>query len=90
MPLTRAQSQVDGLKPEDWPDGVFPPPYPHDGGAAGFLYGAGLYRKTGDPLPRFPVGGVMFVGHNTDAIEARAKRRTGGLSAGNRHPRITH
>ena len=75
-------AQVDKLEPEDWPAGVVPPPKPHDEGAAGFPDGAGLYRRTGDPLPRFPVGGVMFVGHYTDAVGNRAKWRSGGLSPG--------
>lgn len=75
-------SQVDGLKPEDWPEDVFPPPCPHDEGTAGFPDGAGLYRETGEPLPLFPIGGVMLVGHYTDAIECRASWRTDGLSPG--------
>lgn len=73
-------SRVDQL--EDWPAGVYPTPREHDRGTAGFPDGAGLYRKTGDPMPCFPVGGVMFVGHNTDAKDKHASRRTGGLSPG--------
>jgi hypothetical protein len=44
-----------------------PLPSPHAPGTAGFADGAGLYRKTDDPLPPFPVGGVMFIGNNNDA-----------------------
>jgi hypothetical protein len=73
-------SVVDQL--QDWPIGVYPTPREHDRGTAGFPDGAGLYRKTGDPMPRFPIGGVMFVGHNTDAKDKHASRRTHGLSPG--------
>jgi Uracil DNA glycosylase superfamily len=75
-------SQVDHLTSEDLPPGVIPTPRTHDRGTAGFPDGAGLYRATGEPLPQFPVKGVMFVGHNTDAADMHAARRTGGLSPG--------
>jgi Uracil DNA glycosylase superfamily len=75
-------SQLAQLLPADWPPGVIPTPRTHDRGTAGFPDGAGLYRKTGDPLPPFPVEGVMFVGHNTDAADMHASRRTGGISPG--------
>jgi hypothetical protein len=76
-------SQLEQLQPEDWPPGVVPTTRTHDRGTAGFPDGAGLYRVTGDPLPPFPVAGVMFVGHNTDAADMHAERRTGNrLSPG--------
>lgn len=62
--------------------GVHPTRRTHDRGTAGFPDGAGLYRRTGEPIPRFPVGGVMFVGHNTDAQGKHASRRRGGMSPG--------
>src|SRR5262245_51655945 len=38
------------------------------GGTAAFPAGCGLFRANyDDPLPSFPVGGVMVVAHNVDA-----------------------
>ena len=68
-------SKVDALKPEDWPEGVCPTPQVHDWGAAGFPDGTGLAFRKGDPMPPFPVGGVMFVGHFTDSKDQHDARR---------------
>ncbi len=68
-------SKVDALEDADWPVGVWPTPRTHDIGTAGFPDGAGLVRNTGDPMPRFPVGGVLFVGHYTDSKMKHAERR---------------
>jgi hypothetical protein len=57
-----------------YPAGVVPVAE-HIGGTAAFPAGAGLYRVGyDDPLPPFPVGGVMFVAHNVDAEEAFEER----------------
>jgi hypothetical protein len=75
-------SKLDRLDPEDWPTGVDATRREHDLGTAGFPDGAGLYRRTGEPLPPFPVGGVMFVGHNTDAAARQSINRPQGRSPG--------
>jgi hypothetical protein len=64
-----------------WQGGVRPF-IPHDTGTAGFPDGAGLYWKSSQPMPGFPFGGVMFIGHNTDAEGTHASRRPGGRSPG--------
>lgn len=74
-------SKVDALGPNDWPAGVWRTPETHDIGMAGFPDGAGLVWPTDDPMPRFPVGGVMFVGHYTDSKERHDKRRRAGTGA---------
>jgi hypothetical protein len=71
-------SQLDQLQDEDWPTGVFPTPRTHDCGTAGFPDGAGLVWKTGDPMPPFPIRGVMFVGNFTDSKEQHDRRRAAG------------
>jgi hypothetical protein len=37
--------------------------------------------KTGEPMPPFPIGGVMFVGNFTDSKEQHDKRRAAGKPA---------
>jgi len=55
------------LECDCYPPGVAPISE-YIGGTAAFPAGAGLCRAGyDDPLPTFPVGGVMFVAHNVDA-----------------------
>jgi hypothetical protein len=75
-------SRVDQLPDDQWPTGVIRPHIPHDIGTAGFPDGAGLFWKSAQPMPDFPFGGVMFVGHNTDAAGKHGSRRTYGRSPG--------
>lgn len=75
-------SQVDQLTADEWPLGVVPPPVPRGSGTAGFPDGTGLYWPKGYPFPRFPLGGVMLVGHYTDAADKHAARRENGHSPG--------
>ena len=75
-------SRVDGLPDDQWPAGVVRPFIPRDTGTAGFPAGAGLYWKSNNPMPDFPFGGVMFIGHNTDAEGTHASRRQVGCSPG--------
>jgi hypothetical protein len=75
-------SQVDELPDDQWPAGVKRPRIPHDFGTAGFPDAAGLYWASGQPMPDFPFGGVMFVGHNTDAEGKHASRRSECQSPG--------
>lgn len=75
-------SRVDQLPDDQWPTGVIRPHTPHDVGTAGFPDGAGLFWKSSQPMPNFPFGGVMFVGHNTDAAGKHGSRRSGGRSPG--------
>lgn len=57
-------SRVDQLPDDQWPPGVIRPHASHDIGTAGFPDGAGLFWKSAQPMPDFPFGWVMFVGHN--------------------------
>lgn len=75
-------SRVDQLPDDQWPTGVIRPHIPHDVGTAGFPDGAGLFWKSSQPMPDFPFGGVMFVGHNTDAAGKHGSRRHDGRSPG--------
>lgn len=80
-------AQLEQLQDEDWPARVFPTSRTHDRGAAGFPDGAGLAWKTGDPMPPFPVGGVMFIGNFTDSKEQHDKRRAAGKPAPGEPPK---
>lgn len=88
-PVERLWRCVEGL-PADWyPAGVVPLPG-HVPGTAFFSPGAGLYRNTDAPLPDFPVGGVMFIGHNLDAEGPYRRRLADGVPHGNpRRPMAT-
>ena len=65
-----------------YPPGVVPIAE-YIGGTAAFPAGCGLYR-TGydDPLPPFPVGGVMVVAHNVDAEDKFQERLASRLPHG--------
>jgi hypothetical protein len=72
-------SKVDALEDADWPVGVWPTPRTHNIGTAGFPDGAGLVWRTGDPMPQFPVGGMLLVGHYTDSKKNHGERRGTGM-----------
>ncbi len=81
---------IDELGPEDYPNGVVPVPVSLRGvGTRAFSAAAGLIMKPGEPLPRFPFGGIMLVGHNLSSVTAyERQRRLGHLDVGNpQHPR---
>jgi len=65
-PVERLWRRLEELPAEWYPAGVVPVPA-HVPGTAFFSAGAGLCRASDAPLPDFPTGGVMFVGHNLDA-----------------------
>jgi hypothetical protein len=73
--------QLAALPSSEYPPGVVPLPG-RVGGTAFFSAGAGLCRGTGNPLPEFPFGGVMFVGHNLDAEGPYLRRLRAGAPHG--------
>lgn len=65
-----------------YPPGVIPVPA-YLPGTAFFSAAAGLVVDDPDvPLPPFPFGGVMFVGHNLDAETAFMRRLASGRAHG--------
>jgi len=65
-----------------YPPGVIPVPE-YLPGTAFFSAAAGLVvTDPGGPLPHFPFGGVMFVGHNLDSETAFMRRLASGRSHG--------
>jgi hypothetical protein len=66
----------------EYPPGVVPLPEKIRG-TAFFSAGPGLYiDDVDDVLPPFPFGGVMFVGHNLDAVGPYLRRLESGLPHG--------
>jgi hypothetical protein len=80
-PVEQLWEQLDELPTSKYPAGVVPLPG-RIGGTAFFSAGAGLCRANGDPLPEFPFGGVMFVGHNLDAEGPYLRRLQAGVPHG--------
>lgn len=71
------------------PDGAYPPGVvpvrEHVRGTAFFAAAAALYTEDpGGPLPVFPFGGLMVVGHNLDAEEPYLERLRSGRAHGDR------
>jgi hypothetical protein len=80
-PVESLWEQLAELPTAEYPPGVVPLPG-QIGGTAFFSAGAGLCRATGDRLPEFPFGGVMFVGHNLDAEGPYLRRLQAGVPHG--------
>ncbi len=80
---------VQQLDPDDYPIGVKPVPH-HLGGTWGFSAGSGLFRKPGAPLPRFPFGGVMFVGSNLNSVAGWRKAEDRGDPGDPDDPKMTY
>ena len=69
---------IDQLGPEDYPPGVHRVPG-RGSGTCFFSACAGLVRRRGEPLPPFPFGGVMFVGHNLNSVGAYQRMTRRGV-----------
>src|SRR5919199_2451980 len=79
-PVQRFRRRLDALA--SYPPGVLPVPE-YLRGTAFFAAAAGLLVTDPDaPLPPFPFGGVMFVGHNLDSESAFRRRLESGLAHG--------
>jgi hypothetical protein len=68
-PVLMLYAKLDALTTDQYPEGVIPIwEHPQD---TGFFPGnPGLWNVTRDrPLPRWPLNGVMIVGHNYDCVE---------------------
>jgi hypothetical protein len=78
-PVQRFRRRLEGLA--FYPPGVIPVPEYLRGTA--FFFAAGLVVTESDgPLPPFPFGGVMFVGHNLDCESAFRRRSVAGTAHG--------
>lgn len=81
-PVHEFWAELASLPGDEYPDGVVPV-RDHIQGTAFFSGGAGLYiTDPGAPLPPFPYGGLMFVGHNLDAEEPYLARVESGKAHG--------
>ena len=83
-PVEELWADLASLPETAYPAGTVPV-REHIKGTAFFAGGPGLYVEDPDgPLPPFPFGGVMFVGHNLDAEEPFYARVTSGKAHGDR------
>ena len=83
-PVEEFWADLASLPEEAYPLGTMPV-REHVRGTAFFSGGPGLYIEDPDePLPPFPFGGVMFVGHNLDAEEPFLARVRSGRAHGDR------
>ena len=83
-PVGEFWADLNSLPASSYPPGTVPV-REQIRGTAFFAGGAGLYLEDPDgPLPPFPFGGVMFVGHNLDAEEPFLERVRSGRAHGDR------
>jgi hypothetical protein len=79
-PVQRFRRRLEALA--SYPPGVIPVPE-YLRGTAFFSAAAGLVvTDSNGPLPPFPFGGVMFVGHNLDSERAFRRRLVSGRAHG--------